>query len=234
MADIDGCITPSIGAPFDLEKVAILKRMISDAAAGITFCTGRPKPYAESILQLFGSDLPVIAESGAIIFNPKNYEIIFTDPTVVRDIHEIETIVQNEVIGDLPAFVEPGKNATVGIIPESFEDNDTIQEMMRRLEANEGKFPRAVNYTVASQVVCITTEGISKGAGLKRLLSILDIDAKDVLAIGDAPLDLDFMKLAGFSACPSNADDKVKKIVDYISPLSDINGMVDIAGYFFS
>ena len=63
---------------------------------------------------------------------------------------------------------------------------------------------------------------ISKASGLRTVLTALDISPRDVLAIGDAENDLPLFDLCGWSACPSDAVDEVRKRVDWV--LEGANG----------
>lgn len=45
-----------------------------------------------------------------------------------------------------------------------------------------------------------------------------NIDLKDIAYIGDDENDYEAMKICGFKACPNDAEEKIKEIVDYISP----------------
>ena len=58
--------------------------------------------------------------------------------------------------------------------------------------------------------------GVTKGAGLKRLAEILNVDVKDTMAIGDNFNDLAMIKAAGVGVCVGNGADEVKKNADYV------------------
>lgn len=62
----------------------------------------------------------------------------------------------------------------------------------------------------------INAPGQNKGTGLIDYCRINNIDIKDTVSIGDNDNDLSMIETAGFSACPSNAIDEIKKRVDYI------------------
>src|SRR5439155_18098884 len=59
---------------------------------------------------------------------------------------------------------------------------------------------------------------VSKGSGLRSALVGLGLDARDVLAIGDAENDLPLFDACGWSACPDDALIEVKRRVDWILP----------------
>ncbi|MPN50713.1 3-deoxy-D-manno-octulosonate 8-phosphate phosphatase KdsC [bioreactor metagenome] len=65
-----------------------------------------------------------------------------------------------------------------------------------------------------------------KSVEITQLLLSLDISFKEVAYIGDDVNDIEIMKMCGFSACPSDAVEEVKKIVDFISDFPGGNGAV--------
>jgi len=60
-----------------------------------------------------------------------------------------------------------------------------------------------------------------KGAFLEKYMADNAIDPAETAYIGDDLIDIPPIKLCGFAACPSDACDEVKELVDYVS---EING----------
>ena len=58
--------------------------------------------------------------------------------------------------------------------------------------------------------------GVSKGAGVQTAIRLLGLTSHDVLAIGDAENDLDFLDACDWRACPENALAEVKQRADWI------------------
>jgi Cof subfamily protein (haloacid dehalogenase superfamily) len=71
--------------------------------------------------------------------------------------------------------------------------------------------------------------GADKGEALKRLASMLGIDMKRVMAIGDAMNDLGMVRAAGYGCAPSNAIPEVLQAARYTSRLSnEENAVADL------
>lgn len=66
----------------------------------------------------------------------------------------------------------------------------------------------------------------NKLVDLKILLDEINADILDVLYIGDDINDLEAISEVGFSACPIDASDYIKDVVNYISPIAGGNGAV--------
>jgi N-acylneuraminate cytidylyltransferase len=61
---------------------------------------------------------------------------------------------------------------------------------------------------------------------LPKICKKLSISNDEILYVGDDINDLEVMKLVGFSACPNDAVDEIKKNSDYISPFNGGTGVV--------
>jgi 3-deoxy-D-manno-octulosonate 8-phosphate phosphatase (KDO 8-P phosphatase) len=66
----------------------------------------------------------------------------------------------------------------------------------------------------------------TKKKALEKILSKSGIDTREVAYIGDDLIDIPVLKTAGFSACPMDACQDVKKNVDYISSFKGGEGVV--------
>lgn len=70
-------------------------------------------------------------------------------------------------------------------------------------------------------------QGISeKTEKMKELMQLLDVTAGQVVYIGDDLNDLDCMKIAGVTGCPSDAVKEIKEYVDFVSTLPGGSGAV--------
>ena len=59
-----------------------------------------------------------------------------------------------------------------------------------------------------------------------KIIKELKIDYNDVLYVGDDINDLELLKKVGISACPIDAEEKVKKVCKYISVKTGGNGVI--------
>jgi Cof subfamily protein (haloacid dehalogenase superfamily) len=67
----------------------------------------------------------------------------------------------------------------------------------------------------------------TKGRGLASVAERLDIDRKNVIAIGDNENDIEMFKYAGYSVAMTNADDYVKAHADYITKNNNEDGVAE-------
>ncbi|MDR2716838.1 MAG: Cof-type HAD-IIB family hydrolase [Treponema sp.] len=62
----------------------------------------------------------------------------------------------------------------------------------------------------------VMNAGVSKGEGLKTVMDCRGLKPHEVIAFGDEENDLPMFSVAGFSAAPSNAKEKVREAADFI------------------
>lgn len=78
----------------------------------------------------------------------------------------------------------------------------------------------------------VTTKGVDKGAGLRRLCVHLGISPEETIAVGDSLNDLPALKAAGFSVAMGNADKEVIEICDAVVADNDHDGCAEVIGRF--
>lgn len=71
----------------------------------------------------------------------------------------------------------------------------------------------------------VSPKGVSKGAALTKLAAELQLDASEMMAIGDEQNDLSMITLAGTGVAMGNATDQVKAAAQYISADNDHDGV---------
>ncbi|MFV0519157.1 MAG: Cof-type HAD-IIB family hydrolase [Lachnospirales bacterium] len=78
----------------------------------------------------------------------------------------------------------------------------------------------------------ICPNNIHKATGIAKVLDILKIDVKDVIAIGDGYNDLTMIEFAGLGVAMGNAKDELKKIANYVTGTNDEDGIVQVIKKF--
>jgi Cof subfamily protein (haloacid dehalogenase superfamily) len=73
----------------------------------------------------------------------------------------------------------------------------------------------------------IMSIGVSKGSAIEKLANSLGVKREEIIAIGDNENDMSMIKYAGLGVVMENAEDKVKKVADYITSTNDENGVAE-------
>ncbi|MEG2295739.1 MAG: HAD family hydrolase [Oscillospiraceae bacterium] len=148
--------------------------------------------YLKKILQEF----PHIGAT--VLIGPDYYDV---SPTIDTDRFSIN----RAVIDELPPHwykvlfhMEPEFMKVVGAFTEDQSMNDVLF-----VKSNTYYFEMLPNNT-------------SKASALEKLMQVLDINASQVIAIGDYYNDLEMLKLAGFSATIETSPDDIKEHADLI------------------
>ena len=78
----------------------------------------------------------------------------------------------------------------------------------------------------ANRYLEMNPKGVNKGAGLKELASILDIDIAHTIAVGDSLNDLEMIEDAGVGVAVANAHPLIKDCADFIAESSCDDGVL--------
>jgi hydroxymethylpyrimidine pyrophosphatase-like HAD family hydrolase len=135
------------------------------------------------------------------------------------------------VLGDLKAALGAGR--APGCIKGMFIAGPDAQERIRPLVA-ERFGGRVYMARTSSTFLEIMAAGVSKGAGLRIAMEKRGLAAAEVLALGDEENDLPMFEVAGFSAAPANAKEKVLKAANTVTGSNAEDGPAIFLETFFS
>ena len=71
----------------------------------------------------------------------------------------------------------------------------------------------------------VTSEGITKAHGMKRLLDYIGAEVADSVAYGDGPNDYEMLEFAGIGVAMGNADESLKQKADMVTSAIDEDGI---------
>lgn len=91
-----------------------------------------------------------------------------------------------------------------------------LSDWMEKLADMKRRYSFSTSSSSAHNVE-IMVDGVDKGTGVELLLEAYDIDAEDLLAVGDAENDLPMFEIAGMAVAMANAQHHVKAEVDDIT-----------------
>ncbi len=231
--DVDGCLTPGEGRPWNFEAlkyIAQLNRKAQKDATelAVTLCTGRQEPYVEVLMQAIDAHLPGVYENGGGLYYPREYRFV-ENPLITVAMREalvgIKGILQREIVETGRGHFQPGKEVSLTLYPLG---KTSVHELY--LATTKALETFDAGYVVQASVSCvdITPKGVDKGTGVRWLSRETGIPLEQMGGIGDSASDLKFLSIIGRSAAPANAADEVKVSVDYVSPYQDGDGVVDI------
>jgi len=87
--------------------------------------------------------------------------------------------------------------------------------------------PFEVEIVDTKYAIHIKSTKINKGIGLQKLASLMGLEARDFVAIGDSENDVELFKASGFGIAVGNGDDEIKEAADYVTEASFGDGAVE-------
>lgn len=235
ISDLDGCLAPEGAEAFDLDSLAQIaahNRAAAEKRGGdrplLTICTGRPQPFVEAFCRLLCNlSAPAIAENGVWMYHPGTNEYSM-DPTItsahitaVRD----AAAWFHAALGPRGVSQQPGKAASISLYHADTKFLLSLLPTIREEVARRG-WPLRISNTW-HYINCDLTH-ISKATGMERLIRATGLSRDRLAGIGDTPGDLPIRERVAFFACPANAHEEIERVADYVSPLAEARGVVEI------
>lgn len=193
--DVDGTITDE-KRHLSLEAVKELRKAI-ESGYKLVLCTGNIACFARSTAILIGTDDPVIAENGGVIETKDGEKIVLGDKeesegafSELRNKMEVERFYEDR-------------------FTEVVLDNDI--DVARAREAVSGYEVDVVDTGFALHIKPKNTD---KGKALKEVCSLMGLDEKDFLAIGDSVNDIELLETAGLGVAVGNSAEELKEVAD--------------------
>lgn len=261
ITDIDGTLLNREHELPDVNALAV--RLLNERGFAFTLATGRIEAAVSAFVRALNVSIPVILYNGARLVNPSSGQVLFQRhlrPSAVmaalellRDFsvdvnlysegklfvccrteavreHELKDGVNAHVVGDLLPFVRtrcPGPVTKLLIIGD--------ERSLAQIELAFGSRPQRDATLVRSESTYLEVlpVGVSKGLAMKVLCRHLGVPLEKVVAIGDAPNDLDMLVMAGLGIAVANAHDAVISAADYVAPSCDEGAVAHVIQRFF-
>lgn len=242
ISDLEGCITPNKGIPFDFDALCEMakynQKALEDNKPPLTICSGRPQPYVEAIIRIIQGSMPAICENGAVIYIPTTDKTLIHPAIgfkVMKAMEKVKRILTKEIQNKtLEAQIEPGKTVCISLNPIGCSNEglpNKVKELYHIVSLKLANIEN-LNITHSASAVDITPNGIDKFMGLKFLSEITNILSEEMIGIGDSVGDISFLKEVAIPCCPNNSSPEVKNIASYISPYNNGKGVLDIIRKF--
>ncbi len=224
--DIDGCLSRGKFAPFDMFALQTLQSLIAKSGVEALLCSGRSLSYIEALTQFFRFGRYALADHGGILYDLEKDNCIYLpqlSPEMRRRLADVSADLAALGVENGHWKMSHGKEGSISLVgggePAKFLHDVVIQSDISLADFD-------VHYS--GTVLDIVPKGISKWEGAYFYRQWRGKQAANIAAIGDSHGDLPLLEKADFSACPANAHDAVKAVCDYVSPHSDVYGVIDI------
>lgn len=217
--DIDGTITEE-GNYINPDIPGLLKSL-EDVGIKVVFVTGRSIWEVYALAAIFGTTRVGVAENGgAVVYNsPLDVYLLgdITEPLMTYE-RLAQLMPEVELYRGFPRLTEVVLKRTI--------DVKKANEIIRR----EGFRTKVVDSGFALHIVM---DYVDKGRGLLKACELLNVDARDVVAIGDSDPDVEMFKVAGFSVAVANATEAAKAEADLVTKQPRGRGVAEAISYIF-
>ena len=165
----------------------------------LILATGRELPDLERVFSRLDLFDRVVAENGALLFNPATKK---------------ETPLAPPPSGEFVAALQAKGVAPLSVgrsIVATWEPNqETVLEVIRELGLE-------LHIVFNKGAVMVLPAGVNKASGLKAALDDLGLSAHNVVAVGDAENDHAFMRASAYAVAVANALPAVKDTADLVT-----------------
>lgn len=152
----------------------------------------------------------VVAENGALLYSPATREqkLLGSQPPA----EFIKALRDRQV-----------KSLSVGrVIVATWHPQETIVlETIRKMGLE-------LQVILNKGAVMVLPSGINKATGLAAALDEMQLSPQNVVGIGDAENDLDFLSICGYSVAAANALPTLKERVDFVTNGSRGDGVIEL------
>ena len=257
--DLDGTLlTP--GAHLSARSIGCLQKL-RERGIPVVIATGRPIESVRQIFGGIHESDPVITLSGSMIYTSLYGEPLaakYIDLDTMRSIvgfcqtlgGAVENILLDETEGfyalndnpELDEFVGMYNRAPTLFDYDSVPAGPVLSLLIHAKEARKAvyeqlqeRFGDEVHFTYFREYPWIELSNLhsNKGNALDRVCQYLQVDASEVVAIGDGANDLEMIARAGLGIGMANADDEVKAIADRLAPHHADDGVAQVLEEIF-
>lgn len=194
--DVDGTITFG-DRSLDFRAVDALRSL----HVPVVIATGNVLCVARTVAKLLGTGGIVIAENGGIIECGR----VESDTSHMKECEEAFRFLERHFTLER---LDPENRITEIGLRRNF-DVERARQML-------AEFPE-VEMVDTGFAVHIKSKRINKGTGLKRIAELMGLDARDFVAFGDSPNDIEMVKVSGFGVAVGNAHPELKRVARMVT-----------------
>ncbi len=165
----------------------------------------------------------MVAENGGLVGVYPNTRIILGDPYRSRE----GLRVLREELGEESISLLDVPCRLVDVVLEPKFDLKSANDILARKNVKARLVYSGVAYHILDS-------DVDKGAGLRQICKIGDIDLDSVVAVGDNYNDIEMLEAAGYGIAVANAPDELKEIADFVCSKESGKGFVEAVNHVLS
>lgn len=215
--DIDGTLTENGNGMIYLPAVSKM-RFLEKMGHKVFFVTGRSSIEAYVLSVFLGITRVAIGENGGVVSRgPSDHTVLGNKDLCVKGYEILKQSISNVDIKPVfPRLSEVVLQRTFDIE----EGRNILKENGLKLDLVDSKYAFHINEL-----------GVNKAKGLNLALKFLNIEPKEVVAIGDSETDIPVFGNCGFSIALGHSDDEVKAHANHVVTGKEGVGLCDAIDY---
>lgn len=215
--DIDGTLTENGNGMIYLPAVSKM-RFLEKMGHKVFFVTGRSSIEAYVLSVFLGITRVAIGENGGVVSRgPSDHTVLGNKDLCVKGYEILKQSISNVDIKPVfPRLSEVVLQRTFDIE----EGRNIFKENGLKLDLVDSKYAFHINEL-----------GVNKAKGLNLALKFLNIEPKEVVAIGDSETDIPVFGNCGFSIALGHSDDEVKAHANHVVTGKEGVGLCDAIDY---
>lgn len=210
VVDVDGTITFA-DRSLDCRAVEALRSL----RVPVVIATGNVLCFARAASTLLGTGDIVIAENGGVVECGR----VEYDASHLKECEEAFGFLKGHFTLER---LDPENRKTEIGLRRNF-DVERARQLLRG-------YPE-VEIVDTGFAVHIKSRRVNKGTGLKRVAELMGLDARELVAIGDSPNDIEMLKASGFGVAVGNAHPEVKRVARMVTKGEHGAGVAEAVGY---
>ncbi len=196
VVDVDGTITFG-NRSLDFRAVEALRSL----KVPVVIATGNVLCFARAASKLVGTGGIVIAENGGVV----ECGSVESDTSHMKECEGAFGFLERHFTLER---LDPENRITEIGLRRNFD----VERAMGLLK----EFPE-VEIVDTGFAVHIKSKRINKGTGIKRIAEMMGLEARELVAIGDSPNDIEMLKASGFGVAVGNAHPDVKRVARMVT-----------------
>lgn len=178
-----------------------------------------------------------------VIASSLNYNVLFYHKENLKKIEEKRTHIN--VVQNIAKYIEESGKDKFLKITVCDESQFIFNSIMKRLKLIDGIDILETEYMSRKKIKSgtedvsiqyfyteVTNKNVNKWSAIEFLLNMLNINKKDVLAIGDNMNDIEMIQNAGLGVVMGNSNPKMKEIADEIVSDNNSEGVLEAFNKF--
>lgn len=214
--DIDGTLTENGNGIIYLPAVSKM-RFLEKIGYRVFFVTGRSSVEAYVLSVFLGITRVAVGENGGVVSKgPSEHTILGNKDLCLKGYEILKQSLSVDIKPVFPRLSEVVLQRTFDIE----EGKNILKENGMKLDIVDSKYAFHINEL-----------GVNKARGLKLALEFLNIEPKEVVAIGDSETDIPVFTNCGLSIALGHSDDEVKVHANHVVDGKEGVGLCDAIDY---